>query len=410
MIYKNLKLYSNIGNRLKKLDKKNIITKFIEDKSYSYFDKDGFTIKLKYEVEKEKRIFQEFIKNMTNYQKIEEDKRKNYLSRLRGYKDIDEERKFAEKRKINSQNIIQLKKRKDLLFSNKLYTSYKDLQTNIHNYLIAERNIRKQKFNEIKQENLSDLNNKIKKINYGDLMSLNSSLNSETYNKARKLKCLETSTSNLMPNIIRRRIHINKSNNIILNHKKQMNLFRLKLNINKNNNLIDIKPFSGNETNNTNINSNESNSFNFNMYLPRTINKKRINSYHKKILNIKNSTNNYQSLNQNKSENKMKLKESPSLDKSKEKEKEFENDKSENFINNNINKNDDAKPKLNKDSGRNSFTNTFYKNSGNDRKIIKLKKINILKSGKLTNNLTNNSSNSSRRFNITSKENQKNKN
>ena len=66
MFEEKFKLYSSYGNRLKKLNKIRYHDKIMENKYHSYLDKDGFEIKLKYEIEKEKKLFNQFIHNMRN--------------------------------------------------------------------------------------------------------------------------------------------------------------------------------------------------------------------------------------------------------------------------------------------------------------------------------------------------------
>jgi hypothetical protein len=102
---------------------------------------------------------------------------------------------------------------------------------------------------------------------------------------------METNTSNLMPNIIRRKIHLNKSNNNALGIKKQMSLFQLKLK--NNNNLKEIQNsqmISEKDSTNTNLNPNDSNSLNFNMNFTSTNN---TNSYGNQYKNVKSSLNKY---------------------------------------------------------------------------------------------------------------------
>ena len=52
---------------------------------------------------------------MRNYQKVEEEKRKNYLSKMKGYKDMYEENKIIELRRRRLKDILDLKKRKEYI-------------------------------------------------------------------------------------------------------------------------------------------------------------------------------------------------------------------------------------------------------------------------------------------------------
>ena len=293
MFYQKLKFYSNLGNTLKRLSENKYPEKFIEDKSYSYLDNNGQKVKLKYEIEREKRLFSEFIHNMSNYQKIEEGRRNNYFSRLRGYKDIYEEKKIKDQRKKRFREIFEFKKRREKYEGNKLLVNFKDLKSKIDNYLLEEKNRNIQTTKDIIYRNRDDIHkNKLQKLNHKKFLSLNSSLNSDSNNfSGKKLRGLETNTSNLMTNIIRKRIHLNKSSSELFNQKKQMNLFQSKFK--KNQTLRDITPLllSQKDTNNTNLYSNETNSFNLNLSSNIKNRKTLYNS--NKIKNIKSSIDRY---------------------------------------------------------------------------------------------------------------------
>ena len=292
MFSQNMKFYSSLGNKLKKLNIKQYPEKLIKENSYSYLDNDGFKIKLKYELEKEKKLFGEFIQSMSNYQKLEKERKNNYFSRLKGFKDNDEEKRMIEFRERRLKEILGLKKRRELLEENKSSIYFNDINSNIGNYLIQE----KKRTNKISKEIIfrspnDSPNNKIQTFNYNNLSCLNSSVNSENIHNNRKhLRFLETNTSNLMPNIIRKRIHLNKSSNNVTGVKKQMSLFQLKLK--NNNNLKEIQRsqmISEKDTTNTNLNPNDSTSLNFNTNFTNNKN----NFYGNQVKNIKTSLNKY---------------------------------------------------------------------------------------------------------------------
>lgn len=268
MFNKKLKFYSILGNKLKNISKKLYQEKFIEEKSYSYLDSNGQKMKLKYELEREKRLFSEFINNMSNYQKIEENKKKDYFSKLRGYKNFFEEKKIAERRKKRFQDVLEFRKRNDLLNENKLRINFSELYSH-NNNLIEERR------NKIFNRNKIDIHkNEASKINPKPFLSINSSLNSENINNiCKKFKLLETSSSNIMPNILRKRIHSNNSSNN-LKEKNSQNISQKGNDVTNN----ELSFYSSlNLSNNTNINNNND-----------------INSIsNKKIKNIKSSINKY---------------------------------------------------------------------------------------------------------------------
>ena len=378
MFYQKLKFYSNLGNTLKRLSENKYPEKFVEDKSYSYLDNNGQKVKLKYEIEREKRLFSEFIHNMSNYQKIEEGRRNNYFSRLRGYKDIYEEKKIKDQRKKRFREIFEFKKRREKYEGNKLLVNFKDLKSKIDNYLLEEKNRNIQTTKDIIYRNRDDIHkNKLQKLNHKKFLSLNSSLNSDSNNfSGKKLRGLETNTSNLMTNIIRKRIHLNKSSSELFNQKKQMNLFQSKFK--KNQTLRDITPLllSQKDTNNTNLYSNETNSFNLNLSSNIKNRKTLYNS--NKIKNIKSSIDRYY-FNQNniqingvKIEWKKDWRSKKSLQLSKIK------DKNDSSLNN------DEISKINSDKSQNDFLFNDTHNLSNqilerDKRPIKLKKLNSIK-------------------------------
>ena len=298
MFYQGLKFYSDLGNKLKNINEKKSFEHLLENKSYSYLDSNGEKIKLQFEIEKEKRLFNKFIHNMSNYKKIEEAKRNNYLSRLRGYKNSFEEKKFAEQRKKKLQEIIDLKKRKEKLEGDKMIVNYNDIQSHFENYLNEEKNNNNNKYNMNKEINyrnkdyLSLSNVKSNSFNKKLFLSLNSSSNADSINNnPKKLKFLDIKNSNIMPNIIRKRMHQNKSNYNLFSLKNELNLFNSRLK--KDEILSEIYPqiFPEKETKNTNFYSNETNSFDLKSNLSDNIPKKIISNDSNKVRNLKSISN-----------------------------------------------------------------------------------------------------------------------
>ena len=378
MFYQKLKFYSNLGNTLKRLSENKYPEKFIEDKSYSYLDSNGQKVKLKYEIEREKRLFSEFIHNMSNYQKLEEGRRNNYFSRLRGYKDIYEEKKIKDQRKKRFREIFEFKKRREKYEGNKLLVNFKDLKSKIDNYLLEEKNRNIQTTKDIIYRNHDGIHsNKLQKLNHKKFLSLNSSLNSDSNNFSRKkLRGLETNTSNLMTNIIRKRIHLNKSSSELFNQKKQMNLFQSKFK--KNQTLRDITPLllSQKDTNNTNLYSNETNSFNLNLSSNIKNRKTLYNS--NKIKNIKSSIDRYYFNQNNIQINGVKIEWKKDWRTKKPLQLSKIKDKNDSSLNN------DEISKINSDKSQNDFLFNDTHNLSNqiierDKRTIKLKKLNSIK-------------------------------
>ena len=378
MFYQKLKFYSNLGNTLKRLSENKYPEKFIEDTSYSYLDSNGQKVKLKYEIEREKRLFSEFIHNMSNYQKLEEGRRNNYFSRLRGYKDIYEEKKIKDQRKKRFREIFESKKRREKYEGNKLLVNFKDLKSKIDNYLLEEKNRNIQTTKDIIYRNRDDIHKtKLQKLNHKKFLSLNSSLNSDSNNfSGKKLRGLETNTSNLMTNIIRKRMHLNKSTSELFNQKKQMNLFQSKFK--KNQTLRDITPLllSQKDTNNTNLYSNETNSFNLN--LSSNINNKKTLYNTNKIKNIKSSIDRYYFNQNNIQINGVKIEWKKDWRTKKPLQLSKIKDKNDSSLNN------DEISKINSDKSQNDFLFNDTHNLSNqiierDKRTIKLKKLNSIK-------------------------------
>lgn len=395
MFEEKFKLYSSYGNRLKKLNKIKYHDKIIENKYHSYLDKDGFEIKLKYEIEKEKKLFNQFINNMRNYQKVEEEKRKNYLSKMKGYKDMYEENKIIELRRRRLKDILDLKKRKEYIDTKISLLNTTSLPSNIGYYLLGGKNRNYKNTKEIFLNNINNTNenirkNNLKKINYQALLPLNISHNSEnTNNSPKQLQFLDSNNYNIMTKIIRRRVHPNFSSSFLWSPEKKINLIHLKIKGNDSSNKLQKQLLSQKDTNTTNINSNETNSMNLNS----TNNTNKINSYNNKINNMKSSVKNYYfypndfhlnvtKLNlKNKSESKYPV----SLDKIMDR--------------NNISYNNNEMNKLNSDFHNNiskSLNDSNQSSLVNNKRWIKLKKIGSLKLMKLSNHIINNESNSLR--------------
>ena len=397
MFHDKMIFYSSIGNRLKKLYRNNNPPKLFDERSFSYLDNNGEKIKLKYEIEKERRLFNEFISNMRNYKIFDEIKRKNYLSKLKGYKGIDEEKKITELRQKRFNDILELRKRRELINRNISLLNVPSIGSVLEKFLMDT----KRKRNKFKDELLlqsqgndntsyQDLLN-INQINQTSLLSYNSSLNTVKTNSQRNKRNLKLfkHSSNLLRNIIRKRMNMNKStNNILPKSKNQISLFRLKLHNNRKKIEINSQIMSQKETTHTNIFSNESNSAtaNFNSTTNYT-NKNNINSYSNKIKSIKSSINknffkqNTKPLNglQIQIKKRFKFDMPLLLDKSKDKNDNSNLTNIENTKLNSLKKNDGCEY-------NNISTDNRNKSHEVNKRFYKLKKINHLTFKKLSNN------------------------
>ena len=397
MFHDKMIFYSSIGNRFKKLYRNNNPPKLFDERSFSYLDNNGEKIKLKFEIEKERRLFNEFISNMRNYKILDEIKRKNYLSKLKGYKGIDEEKKINELRQKRFNDILELRKRRELINRNISLLNVPSIGSVLEKFLMDT----KRKRNKFKDELLlqsqgndntsyQDLQN-INQINQTSLLSYNSSLNTVKTNSQRNKRNLKLfkHSSNLLRNIIRKRMNMNKStNNILPKSKNQISLFRLKLHNNRKKIEINSQIMSQKETTHTNIFSNESNSAtaNFNSTTNYT-NKNNINSYSNKIKSIKSSINknffkqNTKPLNglQIQIKKRFKFDMPLLLDKSKDKNDNSNLTNIENTKLNSLKKNDGCEY-------NNISTDNRNKSHEVNKRFYKLKKINHLTFKKLSNN------------------------
>ena len=150
---------------------------------------------------------------MRNYQKVEEEKRKNYLSKMKGYKDMYEENKIIELRRRRLKDILDLKKRKEYIDTKISLLNTTSIPSNIGYYLLEGKNRNYKNTKEIFLNNINNTNenirkNNLKKINYQALLPLNISHNSEnTNNSPKQLQFLDSNNYNIMTKIIRRRVH-----------------------------------------------------------------------------------------------------------------------------------------------------------------------------------------------------------
>ena len=100
----------------------------------------------------QKKEYNTFIHNICNESKIKKKKAQNYLSQLRGYKDKNDEIEFKKIRDEKSKEILNLRKRKELLDKRKLIPNYKELYSCSSSYLNNEKNISKSESQLVKEK------------------------------------------------------------------------------------------------------------------------------------------------------------------------------------------------------------------------------------------------------------------
>ena len=243
-MYQQQKFLSLFGKRLKKFNsiKLKLILPSKNDSEHapshrnllSYIDKNGIEYKSTREKEQEKKSYDIFIKNIYNNEEKEKSDRETFFSRLRGFKDSDEEKQFKEERKRRYQEIINLKKRKEEIESKKLFPNYNEIVSSmrpiINNYEKSEE-ITKEKYltdrSNRSQPSIISKKNLVKIINNNNnsYESMSSLPNIDNKN----FKSFETNDTNRVPNISLRNNSNNSCNNLLSNKEKKA-LINLKIN------------------------------------------------------------------------------------------------------------------------------------------------------------------------------------
>ena len=346
MLFKKINLASTIRNKLIKENKKILNRKFIEDESFTYLEKNK-TPKPK----KEMQNYEEFIKHMGDYLKFEENNKKTYYNKFR--KNIENNLKETNKNQQRIQYDINVNKKIKLLEENKSFANFNKLKHNYFSFLLDDKN----KTNELSNK----YNTRYKRINIKTYNNFNNNNNIHNVIKPyNTIKLLESINSSTKFNIIRKKIHLNKINNNILESPKKLLKFKLQNILQKNS--------SKNEPNNyitSNINSFETNSLeqtrsNY-MKTPIVSDSKNLKLYVKKL----------------KWENKFKIKKPFSLNKILTK---YTNNKY-NYNSNNNNKVEleektKSYPRKNVQDFQNNFTVSTDRQSDNIIKPIRLKNFN----------------------------------
>ena len=190
--------------RNNKLNKKLIYHKLNVDKSSFNFDK------------KRKKITKVKNEIMNRYKVAEVDNKNNSYNKFKGYKIIEDEMKIMQKKRQKFQDIINLKTKFESFDENKSSVNNNGLKPNHISFLLEERN-RKTEKNKNPFRTIILFNHK------------NTTLNN-FYNRNREKKYMESTNSKIIFNIVRRRIHNNKSHNSLKNNEKIFNLKLKKIN------------------------------------------------------------------------------------------------------------------------------------------------------------------------------------
>ena len=190
--------------RNNKLNKKLIFHKLNVDKSSFNFDK------------KRKKITKVKNENMKHYKVPEVENKNNSYNKFKRYKIIEDEMKIMQKKRQRFQDIINLKTKFESFDENKSSVNNNGLKSNHISFLLEERN-RKTEKNKNPFRTIILFNHK------------NTTLNN-FHNRNREKKYMESTNSKIIFNIVRRRIHNNKSHNSLKNNEKIFNLKLKKIN------------------------------------------------------------------------------------------------------------------------------------------------------------------------------------
>ena len=190
--------------RNNKLNKKLIYHKLNVDKSSFNFDK------------KRKKITKVKNEIMNRYKVAEVDNKNNSYNKFKGYKIVEDEMKIMQKKRQRFQDIINLKTKFESFDENKSSVNNNGLKSNHISFLLEERN-RKTEKNKNPFRTIILFNHK------------NTTLNN-FHNRNREKKYMESTNSKIIFNIVRRRIHNNKSHNSLKNNEKIFNLKLKKIN------------------------------------------------------------------------------------------------------------------------------------------------------------------------------------
>ena len=210
----------------------------------SFIDKNGIQKKSDYQLKRDKKMFKSFFEKMYNNKKKKKEAKVAYFSKIKGYKNAEEEKQIKERRKKRFQEIISLKKRRDCLESNKIIHNFSNINNNSNiPYLkkkeyLTDRNIGLKKNN-------SDLSNLlvpslpgIDRIN--NSISLHKKFNSLKARKTNRILNISNEKTNTNTNRTKISILSARDQNYNINHN-QIRLFNIKFKKKKFNSLSSNK-------------------------------------------------------------------------------------------------------------------------------------------------------------------------
>lgn len=308
MIYDKVNFLSLYGKRLNKINDlrfKLILTNFRKGSSPSSpsikidsnIDKALELIKSKKEPKKKINSFHSFLRDIQNYSKIEKKEKKNYFSKLKGYKNYEEEKLIKERRERRYKEIINLKKKREFLESQKLFPNYNEIFSSMIPYLKNEKSLENSKEYLTERNNFSKIGlseNKNRKNNntYFSISSL-PNINNKI------IKPINIKKISIVGKLPKKNNYVNKSSSNFLFNREKILLSNLN---SKNNNISFLsnnkKPFiEFNKQFTLNNNSVDDS----NIFLKSNKNKSPMNKkIIKKLLNInmntKNKSNNHKDM------------------------------------------------------------------------------------------------------------------
>lgn len=153
--------------------------------------------------EKKGKIKIDFIQK---YKKYEVDIKKNNNSSSKGHKNIEKEMKVKQKERQVLQDIINLKTKLELFDDNKSLVNKNVLKPNKVSLLLEEKN-----------KTTNKIKNPFKAI---IPFNHNCTTMNDFHNEKQKIKFMESTKSKIILNIIRKRFHINKSQDMLKNNKQ----------------------------------------------------------------------------------------------------------------------------------------------------------------------------------------------
>ena len=251
MIHEKVNYLSLFGKKMKKSEKmklKELLKKNKESPNNiiidSFIDKNGIQKKSDYQLKRDKKMFKSFFEKMYNNKKKKKEAKVAYFSKIKGYKNAEEEKQIKERRKKRFQEIISLKKRRDCLESNKIIHNFSNINNNSNiPYLkkkeyLTDRNIGLKKNN-------SDLSNLlvpslpgIDRIN--NSISLHKKFNSLKARKTNRILNISNEKTNTNTNRTKISILSARDQNYNINHN-QIRLFNIKFKKKKFNSLSSNK-------------------------------------------------------------------------------------------------------------------------------------------------------------------------